>query len=223
MNFSNKSITEEIKKNNVFDLKFYLELVEKYNKKNVSNFFNSLFDVADDNEKKKILNLYYPAYLSIELENFDVNTDNCMLIIDKYGENNVKKYFNDLLNFTNDKVTLKEKYQFFYEVIDEESLENNDELFYDETYTTTDGYKTYMKEFSEYPVFTATEEKRAFSLLTEIRNSLEIFSFDENYNLVLNNINVFINSINTYETKKKICKLKDFLNNNDKKNGIKIY
>mgnify|MGYP002517894079 FL=1 len=217
MNFSNKSITEEIKKNNVFDLKFYLELVEKYNKKNVNNFFNSLFDVADDNEKKKILNLYYPAYLSIELESLDVNTDNCMLIIDKYGENNVKKYFNDLLNFTNDKVTLKEKYQFFYEVIDEESLENNDELFYDETYTTTDGYKTYMKEFSEYPVFTATEEKRAFSLLTEIRNSLEIFSFDENYNLVLNNINVFINSINTYETKKKICKLKDFLNNNDKK------
>ena len=99
MNFSNKSITEEIKKNNVFDLKFYLELVEKYNKENVNNFFNLLFDVADDNEKKKILNLYYPAYLSIELESLDVNTDNCMLIIDKYGENNVKKYFNDLLNY----------------------------------------------------------------------------------------------------------------------------
>ena len=32
MNFSNKLITEEIKRNDVFDLKFYLELIKKYGK-----------------------------------------------------------------------------------------------------------------------------------------------------------------------------------------------
>lgn len=217
MNFSNEIITELIKKTDVFDLKFYLELVKKYNKKNVNNFFNSLFDVSNDNERKEILNLYYPAYLSIELENFDVNTDNCILLIDKYGETNVNKYFNDLLNFTEDKVKIKKKYQFFYEQIKEKSLENNGEIFYDETYTSTDGYKNYMKEFSKYPVMTSAEEKRAFSLLTELKNSLEIFSLDENYNLVLNDINAFINSISTYEIKKKVYKLKNFLNNSDEK------
>ena len=69
MDFSNKLITEEIKRNDVFDLKFYLELIKKYGKENVNNFFNSLFDVAEANERKKILNLYYPAYISMKLEN----------------------------------------------------------------------------------------------------------------------------------------------------------
>ena len=55
MNFSNKLITEEIKRNDVFDLKFYLELIKKYGKENVNNFFNSLFDVAEANERNKIL------------------------------------------------------------------------------------------------------------------------------------------------------------------------
>lgn len=35
MDFSNKLITEEIKRNDVFDLKFYLELIKKYGKENV--------------------------------------------------------------------------------------------------------------------------------------------------------------------------------------------
>ena len=217
MNFSNEIITELIKKTDVFDLKFYLELVKKYNKKNVNNFFNSLFDVAEANERKKILNLYYPAYIYMKLENFEANTDNCILLIDKYGETNVNKYFNDLLNFTEDKVKIKKKYQFFYEQIKEKSLENNGEIFYDETYTSTDGYKNYMKEFSKYPVFTANEEKKAFALLSETKKSLEIFSFDENSNLVINDINVFINSINTYEIKKYVCKLKKFFDSSDEK------
>ena len=72
MDFSNKLITEEIKRNDVFDLKFYLELIKKYGKENVNNFFNSLFDVAEANERKKILNLYYPAYISMKLENFEM-------------------------------------------------------------------------------------------------------------------------------------------------------
>ena len=138
MNFSNKLITEEIKRNDVFDLKFYLELVKKYGKENVNNFFNSLFDVAEANERKKILNLYYPAYISMKLENFEANTDNCILLIDKFGETNINKYFSDLLTFAQNKTEIKEKYQFFYEQIDEKSLESNDELFYDENYTTTD-------------------------------------------------------------------------------------
>ena len=56
----------------------------------------------------------------------------------------INKYFSDLLTFAENKAEIKEKYQFFYEQIDEKSLESNDELFYDENYTTTDGYKTYM-------------------------------------------------------------------------------
>ena len=104
MDFSNKLITEEIKRNDVFDLKFYLELIKKYGKENVNNFFNSLFDVAEANERKKILNLYYPAYISMKLENFEANTDNCILLIDKFGETNINKYFSDLLTFAENKV-----------------------------------------------------------------------------------------------------------------------
>ena len=50
------------------------------------------------------------------------------------------KYFSDLLTFAENKAEIKENIN-FYEQIDEKSLESNDELFYDETYTTTDGYK----------------------------------------------------------------------------------
>ena len=42
-------------------------------------------------------------------------------------------------------------------------------------FSADDGYKTYMMEFSKYPVFTADEEKKAFALLSETKKSLEIF------------------------------------------------
>ena len=66
-------------------------------------------------------------------------------------------------------------------------------------------------------MFTADEEKKAFALLSETKKGLEIFSFDENSNLVINDINVFINSINTYEIKKYVCKLKKFFDSSDEK------
>lgn len=218
MIISNEVIAREIKKTNIFDLRRYNILKDRFGEDNINNFFISLFNVANNAEKERLLDLYYPAYLSLELKNFEITTDNCLLIVDKYGINNVNKYFKDLLYFTDDKDKIKTDYNFFYELIDEEQLENNDEnVSYDDTYTSAESFKLYIKEIIQYPVLTADEEKKYFSLLADMKSIINILSFDENYNLILNDIGRFINSVNTYEEKKKIKKLANYLNDDDKK------
>ena len=49
MDFSNKLITEEIKRNDVFDLKFYLELIKKYGKENVNKSLKYLLILVSPN------------------------------------------------------------------------------------------------------------------------------------------------------------------------------
>ena len=87
MEFNKDLITTEIKKHKIFDLRIYYILVDKFGELNVNFFFVSLLDVASEEEKARLLDNYYPAYLSIDLNNNELTTDFCLLTVDKYGSN----------------------------------------------------------------------------------------------------------------------------------------
>ena len=60
MNSSNKIIVEKIKSFKLFDLNSYNILVNNFGIDRVKEVFNELYNAADEVEKEKLLNLYYP-------------------------------------------------------------------------------------------------------------------------------------------------------------------
>ena len=119
MNSSNKIIVEKIKSFKLFDLNSYNILVNNFGIDRVKEVFNELYNAADEVEKEKLLNLYYPYFISADLENMDLSNDDCFLLIDKYGYENIENYFTELLLQTNNPSYLKKKYEFFYNIIDD--------------------------------------------------------------------------------------------------------
>lgn len=214
MEFNKDLITTEIKKHKIFDLRIYYILVDKFGELNVNFFFVSLLDVASEEEKARLLDNYYPAYLSIDLNNNELTTDFCLLTVDKYGAEHIKKYFTELLS--SDDKDLKDKYKFFYDLIG--GIEFEDERSNDYNYYSgTDSFRTYISEIIKYPLLTAEEEKKYFSRISDLKKKIEIVSFDDNYSLVLNGVNAFIGSIKSNDQKKQIVKLSHYLNIKDSK------
>ena len=98
MNSSNKIIVEKIKSFKLFDLNSYNILVNNFGIDRVKEVFNELYNAADEVEKEKLLNLYYPYFISADLENMDLSNDDCFLLIDKYGYENIENYFRSLMS-----------------------------------------------------------------------------------------------------------------------------
>ena len=72
MNSSNKIIVEKIKSFKLFDLNSYNILVNNFGIDRVKEVFNELYNAADEVEKEKLLNLYYPYFISADLENIEL-------------------------------------------------------------------------------------------------------------------------------------------------------
>ena len=163
MNFSNKIIVEKIKSFKLFDLNSYNILVNNFGIDRVKEVFNELYNAADEGEKEKLLNLYYPYFISADLENINLNNDNCFLLIDKYGYENIENYFTELLLQTKNPSYLKKKYEFFYNIIDDNSLSIDDKSEdFDVQYN--DAFQLYLKDIGQYPLLSRNEEKRIFKL-----------------------------------------------------------
>jgi len=160
MNFSNKIIVEKIKSFKLFDLNSYNILVNNFGIDRVKEVFNELYNAADEGEKEKLLNLYYPYFISADLENMDLSNDNYFLLIDKYGYENIENYFTELLLQTKNPSYLKKKYEFFYNIIDDNSLSIDDKSEdFDVQYN--DAFKLYLKDIGQYPLRAPAPERFA--------------------------------------------------------------
>ena len=169
-----KIIIEEIKKIKSFDYKNYQKLINKYGEAEVNGLFVTLYCNANKKEQDSLTKKYYPVYLSLDLKNLLINDDNCFLLVEKYGEENVEKYFADLIKTSKNANEIKQKYSFFYNLIEEETIEDEvdfDDNFYD---NGNDFVKLYLNESARYPLLTTDEEKKYFSLLANIKNNIEI-------------------------------------------------
>ena len=215
MNSSNKIIVEKIKSFKLFDLNSYNILVNNFGIDRVKEVFNELYNAADEVEKEKLLNLYYPYFISADLENMDLSNDNYFLLIDKYGYENIENYFTELLLQTKNPSYLKKKYEFFYNIIDDNSLSIDDKSEdFDVQYN--DAFKLYLKDIGQYPLLSRNEEKRIFKLLSDLKEKFNIFSLNENNNLVFVDATTMIASIKNINDKKRLAKLSKYLGTDDK-------
>ena len=215
MNSSNKIIVEKIKSFKLFDLNSYNILVNNFGIDRVKEVFNELYNAADELEKEKLLNLYYPYFISADLENMDLSNDNYFLLIDKYGYENIENYFTELLLQTKNPSYLKKKYEFFYNIIDDNSLSIDDKSEdFDVQYN--DAFKLYLKDIGQYPLLSRNEEKRIFKLLSDLKEKFNIFSLNENNNLVFVDATTMIASIKNINDKKRLAKLSKYLGTDDK-------
>ena len=204
MTDKDKIIIEEIKKIKSFDYKNYQKLINKYGEAEVNGLFVTLYCNANKKEQDSLTKKYYPVYLSLDLKNLLINDDNCFLLVEKYGEENVEKYFADLIKTSKNANEIKQKYIFFYNLIEEETIE--DEVDFDDNFfdNGNDFVKLYLNESTRYPLLTAEEEKGYFSLLANLKDKIEIAYFDDNYNITFYDISKIIASIDRYELKKKL-------------------
>ena len=215
MNSSNKIIVEKIKSFKLFDLNSYNILVNNFGIDRVKEVFNELYNAADEVEKEKLLNLYYPYFISADLENIDLSNDDCFLLIDKYGYENIENYFTELLLQTKNPSYLKKKYEFFYNIIDDNSLSIDDKSEdFDVQYN--DAFQLYLKDIGQYPLLSRNEEKRIFKLLSDLKEKFSIFSLNENNNLVFVDSPTMIASIKNINDKKRLAKLSKYLGTDDK-------
>ena len=215
MNSSNKIIVEKIKSFKLFDLNSYNILVNNFGIDRVKEVFNELYNAADEVEKEKLLNLYYPYFISADLENMDLSNDDCFLLIDKYGYENIENYFTELLLQTKNPSYLKKKYEFFYNIIDDNSLSIDDKNEdFDVQYN--DAFQIYLKDIGQYPLLSRNEEKRIFKLLSDLKEKFSIFSFNENNNLDFVDAPTMIASIKNINDKKRLAKLSKYLGTDDK-------
>ena len=215
MNSSNKIIVEKIKSFKLFDLNSYNILVNNFGIDRVKEVFNELYNAADEVEKEKLLNLYYPYFISADLENMDLSNDDCFLLIDKYGYENIENYFTELLLQTKNPSYLKKKYEFFYNIIDDNGLSIDDKNEdFDVQYN--DAFQLYLKDIGQYPLLSRNEEKRIFKLLSDLKEKFSIFSFNENNNLDFVDAPTMIASIKNINDKKRLAKLSKYLGTDDK-------
>lgn len=217
MTDKDKIIIEEIKKIKIFDYKKYQKLISKYGEADINGLFITLYYNANKKEQDSLTKKYYPVYLSLDLRNMIINDDNCFLLVEKYGEENVEKYFADLIKTSKNANEIRQKYSFFYNLIEEEET-MEDEVNYDDNFfdNSNDFVKLYLSESTRYPLLTAGEEKEYFSLLANIKNNIEIAYFDDNCVITFNDISKVVASIDRYELKKKLGIVAKNANDDDK-------
>ena len=212
-------IIKEIRKITNFDLKSYKMLVEKFGESDILMIFKSMLNEYNDNERRDLINKYSSAYLTIELSDMNIDKSTYFLLSDRYGEKNVIKYFNDLLEFSDDKYEVKKKYETIYSYIskDEVFIDDSEENEEDKNCCyVNDDLRMYFNEIGKIPLLSHDEEKYYFNIIKTCKNEIEIAKFDEDYNLSFNDVNMVISSITTCDQIKKLKIIKNGLCEKDK-------
>ncbi len=218
MNNMDEIIINEVKSFKYFDYNSYQKLISKFSVNDVFLVFINLYNSLSSDKKKEVLNLYYPIYISYDLSKMEKNNDNYFLLIDKYGSNIVYKFFKELLAFNNYSADIKNEYSFFYssnEIEDKDDVDTINDI--DSYYNDYDTFKLYLMDIEDYVPLSNDDEKKYFNLLSKLKNRFSITSFDNDNNFVFNDIGMVLSSIGNYDLKKKLSKVANYLDSNNKK------
>ena len=162
-------IIKEIRKIANFDLRSYKMLVEKFGESDILMIFKSMLNECNDNERRDLINKYSSAYLTIELSDMNIDKSTYFLLSDRYGEKNVIKYFNDLLEFSDDKYEVKKKYETIYSYVSKEEIFIDDSEENEEDKNccyVNDDLRMYFNEIGKIPLLSHDEEKYYFTRRT---------------------------------------------------------
>jgi len=167
-----KSIINEIKHTNIFDVSDYLNCLKKYGKENVLKAFNELLKTSKN--PSIIINKYAFVFFLIELEDIEINEKSVFNLIKKYSESVIDVCFVDFLECNNKSLyykNIRNKIEQFIEImnsdynnkdncsdngdIDVVSICENENLHYD----MPDSVRIYLKEIGQINLLQPEEEK----------------------------------------------------------------
>lgn len=197
-----KDILDIIKKNSELNLKEYNLLIKEYGKETIYEAFKSILKNAQNTDINNIIDRYYIAYISIDIDGAYLDYDCFMKLLDKYGENIIIKYMKQFLSTKES----QKRYSFIYWW-----LMNREE----QNYSNKLSYGIHYNQLNDFSSFSQEEEKRSFRLLNESIDNLKIakkinnlFYFDDIFKVLM--------SITDTNLKSKLYRIKEFLCSDDK-------
>ncbi len=186
-----------------FDLYDYIDLIDKYGKKEVNEAFIALIKMAEN--KKLLRKKFYVAFLSMDLEKNKFNDIDYYMLIKKYSLDMLFNYFYNLLIITDNRDDIMQKYA---QILDRLFVNNKDLNLKSRTF-----FNSKIGDNS----LTEEEEKQLFTRLKNIKLELEIASIkDDTSEIVFNDINSVLRSINSTKQIKMLLKIKDKVCSDDK-------
>lgn len=210
-----ENILEEIRKIKDFNFNDYNFLINKYGKVTVFQAFEHILKNTKEEHITSIIDRYYIAYISIEIDNKFLDDTAWIQLLEKYGEIKVIEYFRELLVNSNDEDKIRENYSYIYFYLmcdmrkDEQTKENN-------KFVSNNSLDMDYHQKNNFPLLSDEEEKNLFTLLNESMSKLKIAKRENNYFQFQDIFQVLI-SISKVEHKTKLYKVKDYLRQEDRK------
>ena len=169
MNSQISNIMKEFENIKLFEPKDYCYYVEKYGKVVMLEVFKELLNKHKDSDLIRKKFIY--VFLSIELEEIQVNESNVIKLINKYGENVVNSYIMQMLDYDSKSEAFKVLYEKINKIIEiMDVIQNNSILSEDisdeecnneknDNYSE-DNVRWYLKEIGNIALLTPEEEKQ---------------------------------------------------------------
>lgn len=103
------SIVNEINSIDEFSLKIYYDYIDKYGKDVMLQVFKEILLTTNNvvSIKEKFIN----AFLSIELEDMEINKENILKLINEYGEDKINQYLMEMVDFNGKSPEFKNVYK----------------------------------------------------------------------------------------------------------------
>ena len=158
------TIINEIKRKNNFSVEQYFDFIKKYGRDIMLKVFREILKTSTNLEVVKVK--YISAFLSIELEDININEINVNTLINKYGEDTINTYFMQVLNLNlklPEFIELYDKINKCIEIMENtiEKENKNDECFNEINYEKLDddSFRIYLREIGKTKLLTPEEEK----------------------------------------------------------------
>lgn len=190
-----------------FDLDDYFNLISLYGKDFVYKIFNY---IKARSNNLSLLNKFFVAFLSIELDNMVISSNTYSSLVRRYGKRKIDMYFQNLLYFDVDG-SIRKKYEKIYFFIDNSTLLD----LRDDAYLPSVNF--YLKEIAKFPTLKANEELALFEEIVSLKEKINIAYLDDNDNVCFKDLEIILDSITTKSQIKLIKKICPFSPKKDQK------
>ena len=205
-------IIEEVLSYKKISLIDFYNLCKKYDKNLILSIFDNIFEIYDE---EKILSDFFDVYFYKMIQSVKINENIFLGYISKYGDEKVINYFKQLFNINNYSSAILNKYSDIVDYIIDENIDNLKQKFYTDGTNTDYILNTYLKQIGSINMLTIDEEEKFFNKLNENRKLINIASFGTNGQVIFNNLNDVLVSINSSKIKSKIYKISTLTSSND--------